>query len=314
LGGKRKEACMADRWPELDVTRDSPTFAVLHLVSQMLGKLRVAHSTWVNHGWNVTLHPVPEGLAIEPIIEGDRSFSLVLDLTRHAIILHVGDGEVDHLPIDLGSIAAIHHNLIAMLEAHGLPSSFNGKPNEIADAIAFAEDTAPREYRPDSAQRLHRALTSIEPVFEQFRACFLGKCSPVHFFWGSFDLAVTRFSGRLAPPHPGGVPGLPDRITREAYSHEVSSAGFWPGGVTAADPIFYSYAYPEPDGFRAARVQPDAATFDTTLGEFVLPYEKVRTAADPEATLAAFLQSTYDAAADLAKWDRLALEREPVAP
>ena len=305
---------MTDRWPELDVDRDSPTFAMLHLVSQMLGKLRVAHSPWVNHGWHVTLHPVPEGLAIEPIADGDQSFSLVMDLTRHAIVLHVGDGELDHLPIDLGSIAAVHHHLIAMLEAHGLPSAFNGKPNEIEDAVPFAEDVQPRDYRPDSAERLLGALASVEPVFDRFRACFVGKCSPVHFFWGSFDLAVTRFSGRLAPPHPGGVPGLPDRITREAYSHEVSSAGFWPGGVTAAEPIFYSYAYPEPDGFRSARVQPDAAKFDQDLGEFTLPYEKVRTAADPEAALTAFLQSTYDAAANLAKWDREALERLPVAP
>ena len=305
---------MTDRWPELNVARDSPTFAMLHLVSQMLGKLRVAHSTWVNHGWHVTLHPVPEGLAIEPIADGEQSFSLVMDLTRHAIVLHVGDGELDHLPIDLGSVAAVHQNLIAMLDSHGLPSRFNGKPNEIADAIAFAEDVAPREYRPDSAERLLAALASVEPVFDHFRACFVGKCSPVHFFWGSFDLAVTRFSGRLAPPHPGGVPGLPDRVTREAYSHEVSSAGFWPGGVMAVEPIFYSYAYPEPDGFRAARVQPDAATFDESLGEFALPYAKVRTAADPEATLTAFLQSTYDAAANLAKWDREALERLPVAP
>ena len=305
---------MTDRWPELDVDRDSPTFAILHFVSQMLGKLRVAHSPWVNHGWHVTLHPVPEGLAIEPIADGDQSFSLVMDLTRHAIVLHVGDGELDHLPIDLGSIAAVHHHLIAMLEAHGLPSAFNGKPNEIEDAVPFAEDVQPRDYRPDSAERLLGALASVEPVFDRFRACFVGKCSPVHFFWGSFDLAVTRFSGRLAPPHPGGVPGLPDRITREAYSHEVSSAGFWPGGVTAAEPIFYSYAYPEPDGFRSARVQPDAAKFDQDLGEFTLPYEKVRTAADPEAALTAFLQSTYDAAANLAKWDREALERLPVAP
>jgi hypothetical protein len=305
---------MSERWPEFDVKRDGPTFALLHLVSQMLGKLRVAHSTWVNHGWNVTLHPAPEGLAIEPISDGADSFSLTMDLTRHAIILHVGDGEVDQLPLDLGSVAAIHRCLIAMLESHGLPSDFNGVPNEIADAIPFAEDTTSRDYRPDSAERLLCALASIEPVFERFRACFVGKSSPVHFFWGSFDLAVTRFSGRKAPPHPGGVPGLPDRITREAYSHEVSSAGFWPGGVTEAAPIFYSYAYPEPDGFRKASVQPDAARFDTELGEFVLPYEAVRSSNDPEAALTAFLQSTYDAAANLAKWDREALEREPVAP
>jgi hypothetical protein len=302
------------RWPELNAGTDGGTWAVLHLASQMLGKLRVAHSTWVNHGWNVTLHPVPEGLAIEPITAAGASFGLVLDLTRHAIILHVGDGEVDQLPLDLGSIAALHHSLIAMLDSHGLPSSFHGVANEIENAVAFADDTEPREYRPAAAERLHSALGHVEPVFDSFRAGFLGKCSPVHFFWGSFDLAVTRFSGRKAPVHPGGVPGLPDRITREAYSHEVSSAGFWPGGVTAAEPIFYSYGYPEPDGFRKASVQPDAANFDETLGEFALPYEAVRASAHPEAELMAFLQSTYDVAANLAKWDRQSLEREPVAP
>lgn len=305
---------MTESWPEFDMKRDSPTFALLHLASQMLGKLRVAHSTWVNHGWHVTLHPVPEGLAVEPIAANGTSFSLSMDLTRHAIILHVGDGEVDQLPIDLGSVAALHHNLVAMLDAHGLPSSFHGRPNEIAGALPFAEDVAPREYRPDSAERLLSALCCIEPVFERFRAGFIGKCSPVHFFWGSFDLAVTRFSGRKAPEHPGGVANLPDRVTREAYSHEVSSAGFWPGGVVEADPIFYSYAYPEPEGFRGAKITPAAARFDAGLGEFVLPYSAVRAAADPEGELMTFLQSTYEAAAVLSAWDREALERDPVAP
>jgi len=305
---------MARSWPELNADRDHETFAILHLASQMLGKLRVAHSTWVNHGWNVTLHPVPEGLAIEPIPTTDSSFSLVLDLTRHAIILHVGDGEVDQLPLDLGSIAALHHALIAMLKSHGLPSAFHGLPNEIADAVAFSDDSLPRQYDPDSAERLHSALLCIEPVFERFRAGFIGKSSPLHFFWGSFDLAVTRFSGRPAPPHPGGVLGLPDRITREAYSHEVSSAGFWPGGVTPADPIFYSYAYPEQQGFKAANIQPSAARYDEALGEFVMSYDAIRCSTDPAGELMAFLQSIYDAAADLAHWDRQALEREPVAP
>jgi len=303
------------QWPRLDGTRDQPTFALLHLASQMLGKLRVAHSTWINHGWNVTLHPVAEGLAIEPIAAEAMSFTLTLDLCRHAIVLSAGDGERDVLPIDLGSVAALHKSLVEMLRAHGLPSEFNGTPNEIAGAVPFAEDLAPRAYDPDAAERLHAALELIVPIFDRFRACFAGKCSPVHFFWGSFDLAVTRFSGRTAPPHPGGVPGLPDRITREAYSHEESSAGFWPGSAAmAADPIFYSYAYPEPAGFRAAKVQPDASRFDETLGEFVLPYEAVRSSADPAATLMSFLESTYAAAADLADWDRSALERVPVAP
>ena len=305
---------MALDWPAFDVERDSPTFALLHLASQMLGKLRVAHAPWANHGWHATLHPVAEGLAIEPIAAPAGNFTLTLDLCRDAIVLHVADGERDLLPLDIGSIAALHRCLIEMLDAHGLPSSFNGKPNEIPDALPFSEDAAPREYRPDSAGRLHTALARIEPVFERFRAGFQGKASPVHFYWGSFDLAVTRFSGRAAPPHPGGIPGLPDRITREAYSHEESSAGFWPGGVTAVEPIFYSYAYPEPVGFRDAAVRPEAARFDETLGEFLLPYEAVRRSIDPESELTAFLQSTYDAAADLAQWDRGALEREVAAP
>jgi len=305
---------MESGWPILDVERDSPTFALLHLASQMLGKLRVAHAPWANHGWHATLHPVAEGLAIEPIAAPAGNFTLTLDLCRHAIVLRVADGERDVLPLDLGSVAALHRNLVEMLKSHDLPANFHGKPNEIPDALPFAEDSAPREYRPDSAERLHAALARIVPIFERFRAGFLGKASPVHFYWGSFDLAVTRFSGRKAPQHPGGIPGLPDRITREAYSHEESSAGFWPGGATAAEPIFYSYTYPEPEGFRAAKVAPAAAVFDEALGEFILPYEQVRRSAIPETELLAFLQSSYEAAANLAQWDRAALEREPVAP
>jgi hypothetical protein len=299
-------------WPELSHRRDGETFAILHLASQMLGKLRVSHAPWVNHGWHATLHPVAEGLAIEPIASEAGNFTLTLDLARHAIVLHVGDGERDLLPLDLGSIAAIHKNLILMLDSHGLPATFHGKPNEIENAVPFAEDVTPREYSPDSAERLHSALGCIEPVFERFRAGFTGKCSPVHFFWGSFDLAVTRFSGRTAPPHPGGVPGLPDRIAREAYSHEVSSAGFWPAGIVDAEPLFYSYAYPEPPGFRDGDGSP--GRFDETLGEFVLPYEDVRSAYDPEAVLLAFLNHTYDLAASLGNWDRAALERIPLPP
>jgi hypothetical protein len=305
---------MAVEWPEFDVERDSPTFALLHLASQMLGKLRVAHAPWANHGWHATLHPVAEGLAIEPIAAPAGNFTLTLDLCRHAIVLRVADGERDVLPLDLGSVAALHRSLVEMLNSHGLPSDFHGRPNEIAGAVPFSDDVTPRDYRPESADRLHAALARIVPIFERFRAGFVGKASPVHFFWGSFDLAVTRFSGRTAPSHPGGIPGLPDRITREAYSHEVSSAGFWPGGVTAAEPIFYSYAYPEPDGFRVAPIAPAGAIFDQTLGEFVLPYEQVRRSATPEADLMAFLQSSYDAAANFASWERASLEREPVAP
>jgi hypothetical protein len=199
-----------------------------------------------------------------------------------------------------------------MLDRHGLPSNFSGVPNEIEGALPFAEDKAPRDYDRDSAERLREALAAMLPAFERFRAGFVGKSSPVHFWWGSFDLAVTRFSGREAPPHPGGVPGLPDRITREAYSHEVSSAGFWAGGATEAEPFFYSYAYPEPDGYRSAAV--DHVKFDEDWGEFILPYSEVRAADDPAGMLGAFFQSSYEAAASLAEWDRPSLERKPDAP
>jgi len=305
---------MSDGWPAFDIDRDSGTFALLHLASQMLGKLRVAHAPWANHGWHVTLLPVAEGLAMPPIAADGERFELIIDLCAHAIVLRTSKGVRDALELQPTSIAELHRDLIAMLDRHGLPSSFNGRPNEIADAISFADDHALRPYDRGSAERLRDALARIVPIFERFRAGFAGKASPVHFFWGSFDLAVTRFSGRAAPSHPGGIPGLPDRITREAYSHEESSAGFWPGGVTAAEPIFYSYAYPEPEGFRSASVAPAAARFDEILGEFVLPYEEVRRSAIPETELMAFLQSSYDAAANLAHWDRAALEREPVAP
>ena len=305
---------MSNGWPAFNLERDSPTFALLHLASQMLGKLRVAHAPWANHGWHVTLVPVAEGLVMPPIAANGKRFELVLDLCAHAIVLRTSSGSRDAIPLEGTSVAGLHRDLIAMLDRNGLPSNFNGRPNEVPDAMPFAEDDAPRSYRQDSAERLRDALARIVPIFERFRAGFLGKASPVHFFWGSFDLAVTRFSGREAPRHPGGIPGLPDRITREAYSHEESSAGFWPGGVTEADPIFYSYAYPEPNGFRTATVAPASARFDETLGEFVLPYEEVRRSAIPETELMAFLQSSYDAAADLLRWDRPALERKVAAP
>ena len=304
-------------WPEFDVARDSPTIATLHLASQLLGKLRVSHAPWVNHGWQVALHPLASGLVTEPTACPDgRSFTLALDLTDHAITLHVSDGASDRVALtDSLTIAALRRDFVSMLDRHGLPSSFNGTPSEIADAVPFADDHAPRAYDPASAERLRDMLALIVPIFERFRAGFIGKASPVHFWWGSFDLAVTRFSGRTAPPHPGGIAGLPDRVTREAYSHEETSAGFWPGNAAmAAPPIFYAYIYPEPAGFRDASIEPAEASFNADLGEFVLPYQAVATAADPEATLLAFLQSIYAAAADLAKWDRAALERSPVAP
>jgi len=300
-------------WPVLDPARDHETLAILHLAAQMLGKIRVKHAPWTNHGWHVALQPNARGLAILPTAGSKgRTFTLALDLCRHAIVLTTSAEEREELPLDAGSVAALHSGLIEMLRKHGLPSDFNGKPNEIADAVPFAEDSASRNYEPDSAARFREALAAMLPAFERFRAGFTGKSSPLHFWWGSFDLAVTRFSGRSGPRHPGGVPGLPDRITREAYNRELSSAGFWAGGATKADAFFYSYAYPEPAGFREHSIATGAWSGDWQ--EFTLPYEEVRAASDPEAVLTSFLQSTYEAAADLANWDRLKLEREPIAP
>ena len=300
-------------WPELTVERDHETLAVLHLAAQMLGKIRVAHAPWVNHGWHVALQPNAHGLATLPTAaSGGRTFTVTLDLCRHAIVLWASDESREELPLNAGSIAALHQRLIDMLDRHDLPSSFNGRPNEIPEAIPFAEDKASREYDRDSAGRFREALAAVMPVFARFRAGFTGKASPVHFWWGSFDLASSVFSGRPAPPHPGGMPGLPDRITREAYSSEVESAGFWAGGVTAAEPFFYSYIYPEPEGYRAAAVK--HGRFDETYGEFVLPYAQVRASAEPERMLLEFFESAYGAGANLAKWDRVNLEREPVPP
>ena len=300
-------------WPELSVERDHDTLAVLHLAAQMLGKIRVAHAPWMNHGWHVALQPNARGLSTLPTAaSGDRTFTLTLDLCRHAMVLWVSDGSREEVPLNAGSVAALHKRLIAILDQHGLPSNFDGTPNEIEGAIPFVEDNQPRDYDRNAAERFRGAVAAMLPVFGYFRAGFSGKASPVHFWWGSFDLAASRFSGRKAPQHPGGLPGLPDRITREAYSDEVASAGFWAGGATEAEPFFYSYIYPEPDGYRTSRVR--HGRFDETYGEFVLRYVYVRASDEPERMLMEFFESAYEAGANLAKWDRAALERKPVAP
>ena len=297
-------------WPRLSEARDGPTIAALHLYSQILGKAAVALLPWRNHGWHVTLRVHPRGLRTEPLHGEGGTFELGLDLVSHEFTF--ADLNVDRrVPLGPMSVAQFHTEVMALLEAAGHRIRIHGAPNEIDPAVPFAVDESPRPYDRDSAGRLLEALVSADRVFKLFRSAFLGKTSPVHFFWGSFDLAVTRFSGRPAPLHPGGIPNLPDDITREAYSHEVSSAGFWPGGAGGGgDPFFYSYAYPSPDGFADAAVEPAAARFDEALGEFVLPYEAVRAADDPDAALIAFLESSYSAAADLAGWDRPSLECE----
>ena len=295
-------------WPSLSHERDGATIAALHLFSQVAGKVPTALLPWRNHGWHLTLHVTPRGLATEPVHAEAGTFTLAFDLVDHIFLLEDSKGR-RALPLRPMAVAEFHTAVMTMLAEAGYKVHLSPRPNEIDPATPFAEDRAPRAYDPDSARRLYLALLAADRVFRLFRSSFLGKVSPVHFFWGSFDLAVTRFSGRTAPRHPGGIPNLPDAITREAYSHEVSSAGFWPGGAgSEAEPIFYSYAYPAPAGFAEAKIAPEAARFDATLGEFVLDYDAVRTAADPDAILMAFLTSTYEAAADLGGWDRPALD------
>jgi len=294
-------------WPELDLATLQPTAETLQLLTQIVGKVRLARTTWVNHSWHVTLYVSARGLTTSLIPNGVSGLELEFDFVAHALVIRTTDGAERRVALAPGSVAGFYAATMDALAAVGAPTTIDAAPNELPEAIPFAEDTAQRPYDPAAAQAFWRALVQVDRVFHRFRSGFLGKVSPVHFFWGSFDLAVTRFSGRRAPLHPGGVPHLPDAVAQEAYSHEVSSAGFWPGG-DGVPPSFYAYAYPAPDGFATAAVTPAAARFDATLGEFLLPYDAVRTAADPDAALLAFLQSTYEAAADRAGWDRAALE------
>ena len=300
-------------WPSLVGEGAVDTFTTLHLWTQMAGKIRLRQTPWTNHSWHVTLYVTARGLTTSPIPHGERAFELVFDFIDQQLRIDVDDGRMAAIALRPRTVAELYGELMATLATLGLEVHIYTMPSEIADAIRFEDDHQHASYDPAWGHRLWQALVRVERVFKEFRAHFIGKCSPVHFFWGSFDLAVTRFSGRTAPPHPGGVPHFPDWVAREAYSHEVSSAGFWPGNADAP-PLFYSYAYPEPAGFRTTAVRPAAASFDQKLGEFVLPYEAVRASRDPEAALLAFLQSTYEAAADRGGWDRAALERERFGP
>jgi hypothetical protein len=306
---RRQEA-----WPELPYAQWRDTCTTLHLWTQIVGKVRLTHSPWLNHSWHATLYVTPRGLTTSAIPYGDRQFQMDFDFLDHRLVAAVSDGAREELALRPMTVAEFHARTLDMLGRLGVQTRIHGAPNEVPDAIPFAEDRVHRDYDPEYANRFWRVLLQADRVLGRFRAGFMGKCSPVHLFWGSFDLAVTRFSGRPAPPHPGGFPNLPDAVTREAYSREVSSAGFWPGGGPTDYAAFYSYAYPMPDGFGDRPVAPPEAFFHEQLGEFLLPYEAVRRAPDPDAMLTGFLQSTYEAAADAAGWDRPALEREPVPP
>jgi hypothetical protein len=304
----------ADAWPALPFDKLGPTAETLQLWTQVVGKVRLARTPWLNHSWHVTLYVSARGLSTSLIPNGTAALALEFDFVSHALVVRTTDGGERRIALRSGALADFYAETMAALAALGAPTEIVAWPNELPAATPFADDHAPRVYDPAIAGDFWRALVRAHGVFQRFRSCFLGKASPIHFFWGAADLAVTRFSGRRAPLHPGGIPHLPDAVTREAYSHEVSSAGFWPGDARLGGPAFYSYAYPTPAGFAEAKVEPAAAHFDTTLGEFILPYEAVRTAPDPDAALLAFLQSTYAAAADLAHWDRAALECDEGRP
>jgi hypothetical protein len=297
-------------WPELPTVSWRDTYATLHLWSQIVGKIRLVRSPWLNHSWHVALYVTARGLTTSPIPDGTRSFQIDFDFLDHALRITTSDGAARGFALAGKSVASFYAAVMADLAALGIPTEIDEIPNELPDPVRFSQDHGHASYDPEAVGRFHQILVNVDSVFKQFRTGFLGKASPVHFFWGSFDLAVTRFSGRSAPPHPGGVPALPDAVAREAYSHEVSSAGFWPGGGPIDYAAFYSYAYPAPAGFADAKVRPQAAFFAKELGEFILPYDAVRSARDPKAALMEFLQSTYAAAADLGKWDRNALECE----
>ncbi len=301
-----------DRWPELPLAAWQDTRDTLHLWTQMAGKVRLALTPWLNHSWHVTLYVTARGLTTSPIPWKSGSFQIDFDFLDHVLWIRTSEGHFRLLMLKPMSVAEFYEDLMIALRELGVAVAINPMPCEILDCIPFDRDTAHKSYDGEYAQRFWRVLSSAHEVFGEFRTGFLGKASPVHFFWGSFDLAVTRFSGRTAPKHPGGVPHLPNAVAQEAYSHEVSSAGFWPGG--GGSPVeyaaFYSYAYPAPDGFAAAKVEPDAAFFSKELGEFLLPYDDMRKARDPDMALMEFLVGTYEAAANLAKWVRKALECE----
>lgn len=293
-------------WPALPQADWSDTCATLQLWTQIVGKVRLALTPPINHCWNVTLYPAIRGLTTGPMAHGVRMLQIDFDFVDHLLLIQTGDGARRTIPLEPMTVAAFYRRVMEELELLSLPVRIWHMPMEVAQPIPFEQDETHRAYDAEFAQRFWRVLLQTTRVFTVFRARFQGKVSPIHLFWGALDLACTRFSGRAAPPHPS-MPGLPDRVTRDAYSHEVSSCGFWPG-APGMDAMFYSYAYPQPPGYEQVPVTPAAASFNPAFVEFVFPYEEMRRSADPDAALLGFLESTYAAAADCARWDRAALE------
>ncbi len=305
----RSPLSRSELWPALPLEPWQSTCATLHRWTQIVGKIRLAGMPWINHSWHVTLYVTARGLTTASIPWKGHSFQIDFDFIDHKLLICASDGSVRSLALRPRSVADFYRELMASVRELDIDVVIYAAPNELEDATPFAQDETHASYDADSANRFWRVLAGAERVFTEFRSRFIGKCSPAHFFWGSLDLAVTRFSGRPGPQHPGGVPHLPDRVVREAYSHELSSAGFWPGDRRVPYPAFYSYAYPEPAGFSKAAVLPAGAFYSSELHEFLLPYDAMRKSESPDRTLLDFLQSTYEAAADLGRWDRAALEK-----
>ncbi len=301
-------------WPALDYAAGRATREALHLWLQIVGKYALSHSPWLNHGWHSTLRVTPCGIRTQRVPDAGGT-EVELDLLGSALVIRAADGRSAGFALEAMSVACFFERFRAAVACvGGSPGDAQPVPNELPQAVPFAEDTAERPYDDAGVCALHQALLRAAEVFDVFRSSFLGKSSPVHLFWGSFDLAVTRFSGRRAPCHPGGVPHLSDAVAREAYSHELHSAGFWPGDARLPEAAFYAYAYPQPEGFPRIAGLPAGARYEDALGEYVLPYAAVRGAADPAALLLDFLDRTYVAAADLGHWDRARLECAPGRP
>lgn len=295
-------------WPSLPLAQWQDTYLTLHLWTQIIGKIRMGLTPKLNHWWHATLYVTPRGLTTTSIPYNTRSFQINFDFIDHQLQIETTEGSIKKIALAPGAIADFYHVIMATLSELGIEIQIGTLPQEMAQSIPFEQDNQPRAYNPEAAQRFWRILVQVDRVMTIFRARFLGKSSPVQFFWGSFDLAVSRFSGRRAPQHPGGIPHMADWVTREAYFQEVSNCGFWPGSGSVQEPAFYAYVYPAPDGFRDYTIEPKEAFYNPELQEYILPYEAVRQANDPDAVLLAFLQSTYEAAANLGYWDRAALE------
>jgi len=299
---------MQQQLPVLSYQKGKATFDTLHMWTQIVGKIKLATLPWINHSWHITLHITPQGLTTELMPYRDQSFQIDFDFIQHQLKISTSKGAIRRFSLHGISVADFYKNIFTLLNELEIDVKIKPVPVEIENPIPFEKDTVHATYDEEQVVAFHTALLFIQNVFLKFRSEFKGKASPIHFFWGSFDLALSFFSGRRAPKHPGGVPGLPDWVAEEAYCREVSSCGFWTGNDLLPEAAFYCYLYPEPDGYKTSTPQPDEAYYNTTLGEYILPYSAVQKSADPEQMLLQFLHSTYHAGADLAKWDRKILE------